>query len=1833
MSFLLPSYFQKRILRYALTRLELLDTDDLDLEKLDITWGRKSTIELRDIGINIDKVSALLKLPQAFLITNARITTLRVTVPADLYQSNIVLEADGVKFTVRADSASEEDLAKEKNRSSWQESDKTSTLATDKANDPAIGSGIGQSGEDEDSYLPTSLDLAQSFMQSEPVEERSELQAVVASSLQTSQSFSSKGSDLGASEVGMGNEISLPGFLAAYLKGVGDRIKVNLENIAVDLVLRLPNKAELNSIEDVKIRISMDQIAVGEVSGDFGKKQMRRVKLKNIQLFIISEQSLFSNLAKSTNLSSPETAYASVILKAENKPGGPSPALAEDSASTEIGDYHEHHSSDRKVSQPSIFTTKTSITSQSDRIKTNDADLSVERANLEEGLPGSSILSDSFHSVEEHSIISSSKKKRPRPPRPSISSEKDDGMAPRQTLPTSRATVKSRGYTESPSNIFNDYSPPNSPKLQGRTDATRVSLSANSRGTSGISMEDFRTSSPRISNPTTARSSSSSESLAESKIFSHDQRESMYMSVLSDVPPDVEDGEGHVPGAWESSCINDDPSITAQLERLKSEATSESNRKTQKPSISQLNNEGLVENYESDRLGISANLLGSDELPQQGPVALAKPILGIDSPIFDDRETSPRCSASLPDSHRDSTVLAKRVLSIDSVTLELPCNPKTASRIIATADSFVPAETMPITQRAYGPKLSWDLPQNSEKGQATTQATKGNAPQRVTTIAIENVQLVGDVGLTKLIVLVTEKLSTMSQSLELGRSKSAPSRPHMSLGYVLTVNAISWKFVDLVNAISVPDKTSQGKIPPDAISYQDSDVLLASYMTHLHLDRVQSKDHSRTKISIGKFIIGYADANIMSFSTGAKLRASIQDDSMPLDNDLKIEIVETKDNLSIDIKSLPMHVVLDLRRLDETFSWFGGFSSMLGLGSSMISTVTLLDPNSRTAPLRKVSRVVHFESSPPEPIQLQRETIRSTKITARIGGLVFDLQGTNSGLRIESTAIKIVSRPEGLGMQIDRLKLHGPVIDDSGRPPILAKLANTRIEYLTAPKENDLTRLLLLLAPSKDTYGDEDDILVDTLLRQRRKGNVLRISIETLDLHLLDTPALQCFPVLIDEAKKLSTVAKYLPEDDRPGVLTLLLVKSINAEAHLNDNFGVITLKARKAEVANITFPSLSALGISDLQVHRNTTEDLVGEALRTNTDPSYLESHPMIMARYLGNEMEPTVKIKFYNTRFEYHVTTVMSLMDLRAELAARDLMSDMISSVVELTGRPKTGPISPRLSSEQLMKNDGSLTGSARLKFDVAFREVVLGLNPLDSSAKGLVVFTDAHFMGSMPNEAQVHSTFEIRKAELMIVDDVKEVLDPSDLNARKNVDTLYTQIQALSETGYVSISQISAMKIILHVNESRQNLGAVVDAEISDYLFVLESCADSTQTALKLFKDLKPPTPKSTALKYQTEIIPVEDMLASFSGRVFTMEESRRKTKSHGAHDDNDSDSIKDVDSQNLEYVDSFYNPDLEYSVSESLSDSMSDEDVDSVGATSMLDDHGDEKLSENLQEHERSNMNSPSLDIRDDYFDLPSPKGGVIHRWDPKQNMYDVPKDEHCRNPLRVQMRNVHVIWNLFDGFDWQHTRDAISQAVAEVQTKAIERQSALKHKSSEPEDEDEDLIGDFLFNSIYIGIPAKSDPDALARQINHNIDDLVSETGSSTTFKSAGVSPNRAMPIRPKSGQLRLKRSKHHKMTFELKGVSADLVVSPPGSGEIESSLDIRVQDLEIFDHVPTSTWKKFATYMHDAGERESGTSMIHIEIFNVKPVPDLAASEITLKVSLQLSSFIIAKTS
>ena len=1683
MSYFLPTFLQKRILRYALSRLELLDTDALDLENLDIVWGKKSRIELRDVGIHLGKISALLKLQPNFTITKAKISTLLVIVPADLYQSSIVLEVDEIDVDVRADSSEDQTGATFKESTYWdgRPGKPSRTVKADRprrthpiVHDPGGWPDSDESSDDEDIQLPTTFDLAQSFVQAEPTQERSELQAAVARSLYLNHSQTSSDDSLDGSELGVGTENYLPAFLAGFLKGVGDRVQVTIERLKVDLDVSLANKDDAQAVEDVKIRLLIGSISVDEASQNSAGKHTRRIAMKSIHLSIISEPSLFSNLARSAAPSSPETAQASTVMTAPDKLNESSPSIANTKLSTHsVG----HSVADLRELQASTLTSHESVVDKGTESQASSVRRLANTGDAVDDQHDSSMFSDSFYSSGEHSSNENEGNKQDQPLRDSsVLGIAFDGTASMRTPPKPDASQDLSSSHDSPPAAFGAFSPP---FAKGTASLTTIPSPTPQTGGAHdlVSFREGSTASlSRFSSPKSRPTSPSPEDLSESKIFSHEDAESMYMSAMSSDLPRQSDSPSRNRGGWTSSgpAANE---VVPQPNMIK-DADSERESGYSSPVLTNKADDEdhtFKEGYVTDRSKASTTLSNvddqkDDQKAQQASNSGVEPTTGSPPAAIGHSTFSFQESISPASSSRDQNVLAKRIFLIDDMSVELPVEVrKTTAQFREGPDAHISIEKSIAARSAYDPAASSVAVPPHDRVKASSTALSEELLEPPIIVTIGKLQIVGDVGLTKLTILLTERLIALNRSSTASKRKANHSGTLQQGHYIVFIECLSWKFLDLVKGSFVPDNAPSTMFSKDALVSEDSDVLLRSDISKTELSITNTQNKTITKLTIGKFAVGYVDNNILSFKSGLNPRDSARDISLPKDKDFSLIVIETNGIRSIDVATLPLHMVLDLRKLDEAFSWFGGFSSMLGLGSSMMSTVTLRDPKAKALPISKASREVHFER--PEigrsPNIASTPTKQQQKITARMGGFVLNLLGTKTALQLETTAIKVVSRSEGIGLQIDRLAFSGPSTEYVNADlPITAKLSNVRVEYLTIPKENDLTRLLTLLAPSKDTYDDGDDILVDTLIRQRKKGGVLRATVESATLKISDPHALQCFPLLAEEAKKLATVAKYLPEDDRPGLLTLLLIKSLKAEVHTKSAFGFVNLDATNAEIAYVTFPSLIAFGINHCSLSRNNAEELVGKALSSPADAARPVSSPMIMGRFVGNEMEPTVKLKFHNARFEYHVTTITAFMESKDHKDAEELLSDMANSVATLTSRQSTKGPPATLQSHKSASSSRSFNGSKALGFDVAFRDSILGLNPRHSQAKGLFVLTDTHFMGSMPKEENANATLEIRKAELMIVDDLLNVLEHESSTPRSATGTHSTQIQALAETGYVSVSQVSAAKIVLQVVRSKPDSGPAIDVEIKDDLFVLESCADSTQTLMTILNGLKPPTPTSTALKYQTEVVPVEDMLASFSGGAFEMDKDDRLNEGQEVLDFEEGDMVEDDVPQNLEYVSSFYSPDPETSVSEVTADSVLDDDLDSIATPSMLREIGDKNLLESFQEQTRTSPGQ-ALDFKDDHFGVDANIGVAAHTWDPKHNISGHTKEKLPESPLQVRVRDVHIIWNLFDGYDWQHTRDSISQAVAQIQHQAVERQAARKRSSVDPGEEDEDVIGDFF----------------------------------------------------------------------------------------------------------------------------------------------------------------------
>ncbi len=1776
---------------------------------------------------------------------------LRVTVPADLYKSGILIEIEGVEIRLHAGSAEKEKKEKTiRNTRNTRVSEgvkadpprSTQTLVHDPGGLPSRSPpGTDQEHDERRSnQIPTTADLAQSFLQAESPEEKAELQATIANSYHSEQSNSSNDFGDETSSLGIGDRLSLPGFLADFLKGVGERVQLRVKKVEVDMILNLALPSEssnssdaFNNSEVVTLRLLVEDVNLGGTTSDYStasdiKSQentkpaldsappslvnggTRRISLQNVHGMLLSDASVFTNVSRFGPPSSPEATHTSAFGKSNSRKGASTSHSRHSSLDNNIGPKAiPQNDADCTAESPSVLEV---YTGRSDGERFSDA-------RLENSLEGmiapngpqypqitheqDSVLTDSFYSYTSaspsgHEDILDSEVLPPHLRYKHSSQSMTSSSISEDQIETQHARLST------PSIGYDQFSSPQTSK-QSSPEDQEFSDSIGSDLPNLTARELDSVPSLRQAGQTPA------EDLTQSKIFSHEEAESMYMSAISHTSS-RNSGRGRtLPQAWDHSSSDEEEKDIFQT-------ISSADRLQDLNRAPSLQSEGPNPKREPQDYPLDQGHELPITLKHCTPTASLSSLgtTSVVQPQAVSNQTSPNYASSQksePSSAKSENplIVLKRFMSINCIILNIDHEQRNAA-------------TGPVDLAASTTKLH-NSPANLRLSSSTIPPYSDDDVEKLSwqgiSMEVGKVELLSDMGLTRLEVLILQQIGELFASVPTKEKGIAFPEPISRL-MNLKVQHICWKFVDTVKGFTVADsRVSLAEVGTAPLS-TGAETLLKAVVEDLSSVYRGSGSTTSSRLSMRKLAFGYDSSDILSFDSDLKVRESTRDVLAPVDNDMVIVFTNARGTLKIECTTLPLHISLDLRRLDETFGWFGGFSSMLGLGSSMMSTVTVVD-RSRSPRLERPRRGVHFEM--PEQIKTRDSQSNSQqKITARLGGLFLDLHGTSSSVRVESTALKLVSRAEGLGVQLDKVNFRGPYMRLANEvPSITIKLANIRLEYLSTPREVDLARLLTLLSPSKDKYEHDDDILLDTLLRQRRQGGVIRATVENFDCRISELRDLESLPILAEELKKLSTVTKYLPEDDRPGVLTLGLIRNLHFEVFVNSNFGTTMCNIKNMEVAHVTLPSLTALGVTSIQIHRNQSEELLGEALPVNF--GHEPPAPMIMGRFVGNEMEPTIKIKLHNFRVEYRISTIMAVMGLSATMTAEAIVADIANSVATVSNQQEFVVSPAKPSSQMSFSNDRSTSSSKTLIFDIGVRDSVIGLNPRNSSARGLVVLTDTHLVGTLPKDDEASATLGIRKASLMIIDDVQNVILSDDPLSSSSSSNQHSQVGRLSDMGYVSVGYVSAAKATVQVCKVATDERQSIDVEVKDDLLVLETCADSTQTLQCIINGLKPPMPPSAELKYRTEVVPVQDMLASLSGDAFATGDNNDRNGDDHPLGFEEGDMVNDEVPQNLEFVSSFYNPDPD-GLYDGIADSMLEEDLETIANLPGPQEIGDKRLLESFQEKCQIAPGGAPLDFRDDHFGYSSTVGGTAHRWDTKQNTYGLTNDfKIAESPLRIRVRDVHFIWNLFDGYDWQHTRDVISQAVADVQIKATERRTgADRRKSVEAEEEEESVIGDFLFNSIYIGIPANRDPKELSRQVNRNLDDLVSETESYATSSTSGSPSRQSHKPHAKGRRLRLSRSKYHKMTFELKGVSADLVVSPSGSDETQSSLDIRVQDLEIFDHVPTSTWKKFATYMHDAGERESGTSMIHLEILNVKPVPTLAASEIILKVSSQL---------
>ncbi|KAI0506303.1 ATG C terminal domain-containing protein [Xylaria bambusicola] len=1765
----MAAYFQsfwtssvpKRLLRYVLFKLDYFETGALDLDKIDVAWGQASQITWQDVGLKIDKLEKLLQLPPSIEIQKAKVLALRVTIPAAIYSTPIHVEADGVEIKLRIVPTEEQNAARKR-------------TSKQKDNNNSI-----QSARDES--VPHAIDLAQSFLETQPRKEKEELQAALNAETQDL-AASVASSDDGSEDddgFGTGQPLSLPAFLADFIQGIVDRLEFAIKHVTCHLDVEVPLEANSSTNERVTFQLAIDGInAEGVTSASEAREQdsipthkegKRFVELNNIRASLISEADVFSALSRTSSM--PPSVGATSPIATTHRPLSREPTTIP--TTTPLNDYLADSTDLDDVDHHPLMDSEDAFNIPYDLETTGDNPIDDDET-------------------------------RSTPSTPRASTSRNPIDSPPRTTPSVRPAQSTMATRRAP---WTDLPEP----------AARSEHLLEQLGRWGAaSNNDIRdeVGSTLSSSQSSELSPSASQNLAQSHLFSHEEAESMYMSAFSHAT------SSHVrqsmPGAWDGDVSGPDSSPRSSKRQLESPPIANDASPDHHTALSETGHDIRRSGAPVDNLHEAVHVSDDSfhDTPDSAEAHIApsptRQGTPLEEPIAEESSTP-----------KGPTRLVKELISSRALYLWFPY--KFAS---PSETSLDPSQSRVKSPGPLDYSVMGNVPGAFSVHRSVAQSiasvrepsppapgshSQHSPPDDSIEATLSPLEVKFDLPTSFLLAtVVTRILGALREPTGQAKAKTEPPSPSAPLPAIKIIfEKISVHFLEILSGIAdTPERFLGARSTPF-----DVDALLSMGLENLLVNVTQSSQSTTTSLNVGKFHFGYANDDIVSFDQRIQMRSSVRDAFPSAGSDISLTVVQSSDSTRCEVKTLPLHVKLDLPRLDETFTWFGGLSGFLNLNSSI--SVTNL-PATQTSP--KVSqkpRGVRFDAPiRPDDISANSEN----KINMRMGGIRLDLLGKDCSVSLDTSAVKLVSREEGLGVGISKIQLVGPYIRQSlGDPPVHAMITNTRVEFLNTPKDNDLERLLELIIPSKHKFDQSDDeIMVDTLLRQRKKGSVLRIHIDDIDINVEKVQQLEVLTTLGEDFARLSTVAKYLPEDDRPGLLTLALIRNINAAINPSEKIGVLQSSFKDLELGHITMPSLLAVGLGRISLLRNHNEQLVSSVPPSGKG----DQGPVVTMRIIGDEMEPIIRLRMQYLDVEYRVSTLMDLLDLGEDATPQEFETSLAASVANLGDHAHTAITGKATtSSVPAEQSKGKPT-----KVDIILHDCLLGLNPLGLPSKMIIVLTSTHFEVSLSKGDDANVLGHFNKASVLLIDDISvtDTKSPTTASRRRTSNAATPQVVELCQQGFVDVCYISSAKVVVQVGSNPEDKTKWVDVEVRDDLLVLETCADSTQTLIALANALSPPTPPKKEIKYRTNVVPMQDMLASISADAFGQAEGAYNFDDDFlAHELGDEgEGSFELDGSDLSgslTVDSQF-----YDDKAALADSVLSEKTTAQDTT-------DGVLLTNFSSQPEDLDEDDDLVIHENYFSSGSVIGGTAHRWNSTKNAYDQSNDTMVhKSPLSVRIRDVHFIWNLFDGYDWDHTRDVISKAVHNIEATAVERQSKQDRARAGTDMEiveEETVIGDFLFNSIYIGIPANRDPRELAQAINQELNDNATETESiATTAFTATPSrqgSRQGGTYRPKK-RLRLNRSKRHKITFELKGINVDLIAFPPGSGETQSSIDVRVKDLVIFDHVPTSTWKKFATYDQDAGEREMDASMVHLEILNVKPLPELAAAEIVLKATV-----------
>ncbi|CAO3665912.1 unnamed protein product [Umbelopsis ramanniana] len=292
--------------------------------------------------------------------------------------------------------------------------------------------------------------------------------------------------------------------------------------------------------------------------------------------------------------------------------------------------------------------------------------------------------------------------------------------------------------------------------------------------------------------------------------------------------------------------------------------------------------------------------------------------------------------------------------------------------------------------------------------------------------------------------------------------------------------------------------------------------------------------------------------------------------------------------------------------------------------------------------------------------------------------------------------------------------------------------------------------------------------------------------------------------------------------------------------------------------------------------------------------------------------------------------------------------------------------------------------------------------------------------------------------------------------------------------------------------------------------------------------------------------------------------------------------------------------------------------------------------------------RKNANSIHEDIIHIMDENDTPTTFVIdenHFSNNQPNAPKKPRVDISNSIKRIRLKDFTLVCKLYDGYDWRHTRQYFAQHPSGPSKSYSSSSSVPQAQPHSPTFEEPERQGSPVQSPSHFkdDFSPMYDPSRLSHQRASSEAGYIGEDFSDTTsqytqfrynsnvrdgkrpamhHQRSASSPDSLHPrgsSRRGSRKTKNTRSQSARLEIRLEQINVEFDLLP-STGQLASHLYISVRDFEILDHIKTSMYRKFLSYMRsDMHPRERGSNMIRFELTSVRPVPSESAEEHRLK--------------